>query len=247
VRALLRLGMEAREIRSSCDPTRCRAHLVEGFARILGADAGGVLVDTDFGLGRGGEVIDAHLTGFSIGSRSAQMFAARHGLTQNPGVQALARRAAQLPIGGTCSVLRAGRSDARSWCESPYVAELLRPEGLEDGVFALCVTPRPGVIHGVGYYRAAGSRRFDARDRGIVELFASECSALFCLPDGADAASRLPRRHRAFLEHLLSGASEKEVAATLGLSRHTAHQYVKEIYRAVNVRSRAELMARLLG
>ena len=46
---------------------------------------------------------------------------------------------------------------------------------------------------------------------------------------------------------LLGGASEKEIADRMGLSAHTVHQYVKSIYRAFGVRSRAELMARCLA
>lgn len=49
------------------------------------------------------------------------------------------------------------------------------------------------------------------------------------------------------LGELLGGASEKEIADRMGLSAHTVHQYVKSIYRAFGVRSRAELMARCLA
>ena len=65
------------------------------------------------------------------------------------------------------------------------------------------------------------------------------------------AASPRPRpslspRERDTLEALLTGASEKQIALALGISCHTVHQYVKRIYRAFGVRSRAELMASLL-
>ncbi len=46
------------------------------------------------------------------------------------------------------------------------------------------------------------------------------------------------------LRHLLSGASEKEVAKKLNLSRHTVHVYVKALYRHYRVTTRAELLAR---
>jgi DNA-binding CsgD family transcriptional regulator len=49
------------------------------------------------------------------------------------------------------------------------------------------------------------------------------------------------------LRLLLSGLSEKQIAARLDLSRHTVHNHVKEIYRVVGVQSRAELMAILLS
>lgn len=53
----------------------------------------------------------------------------------------------------------------------------------------------------------------------------------------------LPPRHARVLRHLLDGASEKQVAQKLGLSRHTVHEYVKKIYRQLGVGSRAELLA----
>jgi hypothetical protein len=47
-------------------------------------------------------------------------------------------------------------------------------------------------------------------------------------------------------EEHLEGASEKEVAARLGISNWTTHQYVKSIYRRSSVNSRAELLAHFL-
>ena len=44
-------------------------------------------------------------------------------------------------------------------------------------------------------------------------------------------------------EGLLAGDSEKQVAAKLGLSRHTIHVYVKQLYKHYEVSSRAELLA----
>lgn len=54
---------------------------------------------------------------------------------------------------------------------------------------------------------------------------------------------RLSPRERQVLAWLLRGFSEKEIAAELGLSYKTLHQYVVAIYRKFNVHSRAELMA----
>ena len=63
----------------------------------------------------------------------------------------------------------------------------------------------------------------------------------------ARRAPRLPSQVRITLEHLLTGMSEKEVAAAMELSRHTVHTYVKAIYRAFGVKSRAELLVRILS
>ena len=45
---------------------------------------------------------------------------------------------------------------------------------------------------------------------------------------------------------LLSGMSEKEIAAALGLSINTVHHYVKTIHVRFAVQTRAELMARFV-
>jgi FixJ family two-component response regulator len=45
------------------------------------------------------------------------------------------------------------------------------------------------------------------------------------------------------LRALMTGASEKQIADGLGVSTHTAHQYVKALYRRFDVSSRPELMA----
>ena len=45
---------------------------------------------------------------------------------------------------------------------------------------------------------------------------------------------------------LLAGDGEKQVAHKLGISRHTVHTYVKQLYTRYAVSSRAELLARFV-
>lgn len=45
---------------------------------------------------------------------------------------------------------------------------------------------------------------------------------------------------------LMTGRSEKQIAADLKLSPHTVHSHVKALYKWFRVHSRAELMAKLL-
>ena len=52
---------------------------------------------------------------------------------------------------------------------------------------------------------------------------------------------------RQVLHGLLSGQSEKEIAAAQGQSHHTTHGYVTSIYRKYGVNNRAALMALWLG
>jgi DNA-binding NarL/FixJ family response regulator len=62
----------------------------------------------------------------------------------------------------------------------------------------------------------------------------------------SQSAEQLPPRLAQTLELLLKGASEKQVANKMNLSRHTVHGYVKSLYRLYTVSSRAELLARHL-
>lgn len=54
----------------------------------------------------------------------------------------------------------------------------------------------------------------------------------------------LPPRLRRTLERLLAGESEKTAARAMGISHHTVHEYVKQIYKHFGVNSRGELMAK---
>jgi pSer/pThr/pTyr-binding forkhead associated (FHA) protein len=56
-----------------------------------------------------------------------------------------------------------------------------------------------------------------------------------------DALSAAEQR---VFRQLMTGLSEKEIAAELHLSVHTVHNHVRQIYREFEVSSRAELMAR---
>lgn len=68
--------------------------------------------------------------------------------------------------------------------------------------------------------------------------------------ESLDAAEQelpsLSPRTRQTLERLLAGDSEKQIAAHLGVSRHTVHVYVKALYKGFNVCSRGELLARFV-
>ena len=52
---------------------------------------------------------------------------------------------------------------------------------------------------------------------------------------------------RAVVPMLVDGSSEAEIAAKLGRSVHTVHDYVKQVYRATGVRSRLELRDLWMG
>ena len=61
------------------------------------------------------------------------------------------------------------------------------------------------------------------------------------------SASPLTRAEHAVLRGLLQGLSEKQIAADVGHSPHTTHEYVTRIFRKYAVHNRAALMALWLG
>lgn len=65
-------------------------------------------------------------------------------------------------------------------------------------------------------------------------------------PAALEAGALLSPRLQQTLVCLLQGQSEKEVAASLQLSRATIHQYITLLYRHFGVRSRAQLLATVL-
>jgi DNA-binding CsgD family transcriptional regulator len=74
-------------------------------------------------------------------------------------------------------------------------------------------------------------------------------SAGMRLPEPAPAPALdppLPRRLQETLDLLLAGQSEKQVAARLGISYHTVHEYVKILYKRFRVASRSQLLALFL-
>ncbi|MGO8970008.1 MAG: helix-turn-helix domain-containing protein [Myxococcaceae bacterium] len=62
-----------------------------------------------------------------------------------------------------------------------------------------------------------------------------------------EVPASLTARERQVLDCLLTGASEKEVAASLAISPLTVHAHVKSLYRGYGVSSRPQLMAKVLG
>jgi DNA-binding CsgD family transcriptional regulator len=91
-----------------------------------------------------------------------------------------------------------------------------------------------------GLYRVLGADA--ARETALLELLRGVCPWLFECDEVGRA--RLSPRERDTLRVLLTGTPEKQLADHLGVSAHTAHGYVKTLYKKLGVRSRVELMAR---
>lgn len=66
-------------------------------------------------------------------------------------------------------------------------------------------------------------------------------------PAPPPAPATLTPRERELVQHLIQGLSNQELAAVLGVTINTIKQHLKGIYSKLGVRTRAELVARMLG
>ena len=82
-----------------------------------------------------------------------------------------------------------------------------------------------------------------SRWRAAASRYVDDLSAITAPEPSPD---KLSPRLRQTLVGLVEGNSEKQVAALLGVSRTTVHQYVTALYRHFGVRSRGELLAHVL-
>jgi len=99
--------------------------------------------------------------------------------------------------------------------------------------------------------RPAGAADFSAHDQAALQLLFQGLNrwvnwlVLSHAPHAS--AGPLPPHQRKVLLLLVTGLSEKQIAAELNLSTNTAHQYVTAIYRRFGVRNRPSLAALWLG
>lgn len=99
---------------------------------------------------------------------------------------------------------------------------------------------------GAARNRGLGERVFSPHERDLLAFVQAELGRLLGeAPPGATdpAIARLSPRLRQTFACLIEGDSEKQVAARLGLSHATVHQYVTALYRHFAVQSRAQLLA----
>lgn len=143
------------------------------------------------------------------------------------------------------------------WYNSPHVMEYSRSFDADDLVAAI-VPIGGGAELCVAGMRGWGDTGFTTREREMLLLLAQHTAWLAQRPDplaslanGQPSVSsmiaELAPRHRSVLELLAAGRSEKQIAAALTISPRTAHKYIEQIYRALQVSSRAELMARFIA
>jgi len=239
VRDAYRLIGDCRDL--GADPALWQPRMLEGTCRLVGVPVA---------IGGEGHWIRPHqpvqaISAFSAGldARGIERLTAYHrdlGPHQDPIFEALQHIPGRL-------VTRSRRqlvSDAvwyrsRAW-------EYHRPTGFDEQLTSVYQVSDDGAIAVLTLHRAAGERGFWAREQRLVSFFFAELGRLVggSLVSAAEPGpDKLSPRLRQTLACLLEGDSEKQVAARLGLSQATTHQYVMALYRHFKVRSRAQLLA----
>jgi DNA-binding CsgD family transcriptional regulator len=149
-------------------------------------------------------------------------------------------------------VITLARPDAvadADWYACAHHAQVRKPLGLDHALYVKIVAASIDRQTIVMLARGEGEPAFGNRDAYLCELCLSEMAWPYTPEvDYTDPRiEALQPRLKKVMRHLLEGDSEKQVALKLGLSPHSVHQYVKQLYAQLEVNSRGELLAQWVG
>jgi len=237
VRRVVRLLGELREMGTG---EAAREHLVKSLMVELGAQAGIIVRDEAMQPGGPKNIAGGTLAGFDSGSIDAVKVCEEKGRDFNPCLNEMLGR---FSPDGSDGLIVHMRDDLipRAWQCSDYVNEHLRPARLNRFIATARVLG-PHTCEGIAFWRQAGDRPFTDEDCDVMRLIQLEAPPLF-----QPRAIALAPREEQTLAHLVTGASDKEIAARLDLSIHTVREYVTAIFRAFGVQTRSQLVANLGG
>ena len=243
VRDVYRLIGECRDLGS--EPSLWQTRILEGLCRLVGAAAGvggeGIWARpvhparpfSSFDVGfdaRGRERLMAYLR--EIGPVGDPIFLAIRHL---PG-PVVTRARSQL-VGNT------------EWYRSVSFNDYRRLCGVDHCITSVCRVSDRGAVSVITEHRAIGEQDFSPGEVRLLEFFHEELRPLIgrqlvCASE--PRPEMLAPRLRETLACLMEGDSEKQVAARLGISHPTVHQYVTTLYRRFGVQSRGQLLAYIL-
>ena len=138
----------------------------------------------------------------------------------------------------------------QEWYRSVAWNDYHRPANIDDRLTSICqISGESGAVSVLTVHRGPREREFSPRELRLLSFFHDELGRLIgrslvsATEPGPDGLSP---RLRQTLACLLDGDSEKQLAARLGLSHATIHQYVTTLYRHFGVRSRGQLLALMI-
>jgi DNA-binding CsgD family transcriptional regulator len=248
IEAAFQLVQECREMWS--DATAWQSHLTRGACRLTQTSVG---IYNELRLSPDGERVDV-LDGFDCGWRDAEARSHYARMrSDHPDFATFLPRCTRLLYrareGESKVLLRPEMRDDREWRLSVLYNDYWRPAHLDEFVLAFHTAGRAGSCIMLSVNQAPSDRRPNDKSKAILSLLVRQVGPLVgtTLASGTQPGlHQLSPRLRDTLRGLLAGEAEKQIAARLGLSRTTLHDYVGEVYRRFGVAGRAELMAHFI-
>jgi len=242
VQAVLRLVGGAAEL--WYQPALQREFTLDSLCNLLSAKVGFCYVLGD--ALTGGQTPCGPLTSFGLDDAARERFEEylRTGTPRDPVQDVLAAR-----DGRVITLARADAVADADWYGSEHYLALRKPLGIDHALYIKVVAASIERQTMVMLARAEGEPTFSQRDAYLVELCLSEMAWPYTpeLDFTDPRIEALQPRLKKVMRLLLEGDSEKQVALKLGLSPHSVHQYVKQLYAQLEVNSRGELLAQWVG
>lgn len=237
VREVFRLLGETRELGAS--PAAWRAHFARGACKLVGADivhAAEMLLPWVPETPRYASIV---IEG-ELDSRRLEDYVYllhNNNYRDDPCCSAVARLR-------SCSFTRSRQqlADDRTWYGRPDL-DLWRAVGTDQMMYSHQYLGDQPCIHAVGISRGWGKPAFTRRECRVIQLLQNELGRLW-RRHPSDLSLRLSPRLRQTWQYLLAGASEKEIACVMDISRNTVHDYTKAIYKLFEVKSHVQLVVK---
>lgn len=245
IRRVFRLLGECTEL--GADPIVWREHLAEGCSDLVNEHFVSV-VESNVTLAPDGQPTPVTLGDFHGGNLLNERLELIRRFMQapekiNPMVPAMLNGKA-----ASSTHLRRELVPDRAWYRSHFFQDYLRPLGLNDQVVSVNLSS-PNAVSAICWL-SYPERKCTERAARLLRFLHGELTRLKHVgklaPLGHFSLTELSPRQRQVLYGIFQGDSEKQLALRLGISQHTAHDYLKRLHRRLGVRSRGELIHRCL-
>jgi DNA-binding CsgD family transcriptional regulator len=242
-RRIVQIGREAGEIG---DQAERRLHIARSIRQFLGSALVFVATDDDVHAGAAGHVVASAVDNFDVRARPVFESMCERGSTFNPAIMGMQAAVLARDIGHATVLSLDQLIEERAWRRSFFYQHFMRPAGIDHGLYS-AIRVNDSICDVLGCWRERKDRPFDEEHRAEIELLVGEFGHLWRRQTRAEPwPGQLPPRYRRTFELLLTGLSEKQIAAELELTPGSLHQYVTSLYKMLGVSSRAELMSRAI-
>jgi DNA-binding CsgD family transcriptional regulator len=149
------------------------------------------------------------------------------------------------PTGRLASFSRRALVSNADWYRGEFFNDYVRRACIDDMLLATYDTGSDAT-HGVVLHRALRDRPFRLREHQLLGMFFAEqarCLGTRLACRSQRSVVEFPPRLQQVLMCLMEGDSEKQIAQRLGITQHTVHYHVRELYRRFGVSSRGQLLA----